>query len=141
VRIAAPTRDSFSSFVRPIGAWAVSAVAGSGFFFFAQRLNLFEEHNWFSLYGLFVATFIVSYFIAMAWTDRPWRWAILAVLGSVAGDAVAIPRDLHKDPTSHQMWPMELILLAVVVSVCALAGAFTGAHLAKRVARLQSARQ
>jgi len=119
--------------MRPFSAWIVSLLSGGAFFFFAQRSNLFEERNVFTLYGLIVATFMVSYFIALAWTDRPWRWAIPIILGVLTGDGAAIPRDLAKDSTSHNMWPMELALLAAAVSVCALAGAFTGAHLAKRV--------
>jgi hypothetical protein len=125
-------------FVKPIGAWVVALFVGGGFFLAAQRSNLFEARNALMLYGLVVATFLVCYFISLAWTDRPWRWALPTIIGTLLGDGLAIPRDLAKDPTSHNMWPMELLLLATVVSVCALAGAFTGAHLSKRMARLQS---
>ena len=139
--IPAPKQPVLKGLVKPISAWVVSFLSAAGFFLVARRLNLFEERNAFTLYGLIVATFVVTYFIAMAWTDKPWRWAIPTVLGVLIGDGAAIVRDLAKDSTSHNMWPMELTLLATVVSVCALAGAFTGAHLAKRAARMQSAGQ
>ena len=118
--------------MRPFSAWIVSFISAAGFFYVARRSNLFEERNAFMLYGLVVATFVVSYFIALAWTDKPWRWAIPTILGVLIGDGAAIVRDLAKDSTSHNMWPMEVALLGTVVSVCAMAGAFTGAHLAKR---------
>lgn len=116
-----------------ITVWAVSIVAALPFFLVAQSANLFVEHNARTLYGIIVASFIMPCAIGAAFTYKAWRWAIPTVIGILGGDAAAIPRDLAKDATSHNMWPLELTLLAIVVTVCALAGAFTGAHVRRRL--------
>ena len=118
--------------MKPIVAAIISVVAGVAFFVVARSTNLFVERNAYTLYGLIVAMFVVPCIIAFLTPEKPWRWAILIVFGVLAGDVAAIFRDLAKDSTSHNIWPMELALLAVVATVCTLAGAFTGAHVSKR---------
>ncbi|MHB8637748.1 MAG: hypothetical protein ACYC96_14880 [Fimbriimonadaceae bacterium] len=130
VGIAARLRaDRFAGFT----PWLISLAAAAPYFLVARSTNLFVEHNTPTLYGLIVATFAAPCAVAFRFTFKPWRWAIPTALAAVLGDAAAIPRDLAKDSTSHNMWPVELCLLAVVVAVCALAGAFTGAHVSRRL--------
>jgi hypothetical protein len=119
--------------VSPAISWAVSVVAATPLLLVAQSSNLFVERNALLLYGLIVASFVIPCAIGAAFTFRAWRWAIPTVLGVVLGDAAAIPRDLAKDTTSHNMWPIELALLAIVITVCAVAGALTGAHVSRRL--------
>jgi len=39
-----------------------------------------------------------------------WRWLAAAPLLLVAGDALLIVADTSADPTSHNLWPLELVM-------------------------------
>ncbi|HLK13647.1 MAG TPA: hypothetical protein VKT78_02480 [Fimbriimonadaceae bacterium] len=114
--------------MKSVATWLTALVAFVGFFLLARSTNLFVEHNARVLYALFVAAFLVPGGIAFASPKLPWRWAIPVTLGVLLGDIAAIRRDLAKDPTSHVNPGPELVMLALVITICALAGAFTGGH-------------
>ena len=72
----------------------------------------------------------------LVWPGYLPRPALAILLGVVATHIVLLIRDLITDPTSHSLWPFELVLWAVVVGVPALLGAV----LAKVVAKARKAR-
>ena len=52
---------------------------------------------------------------------------ILAVGGAVAAPILArVAVDTAKDPTSHNLWPFEFIIAAVLGALCSSAGALVG---------------
>lgn len=58
-----------------------------------------------------VAVVIGLEFNAIKRWDGIWRWLAAAPLALMAADAVWIWLDLAKDPTSHNLWPLELMLV------------------------------
>ena len=56
---------------------------------------------------------------------------ILAVGAAVPGPVLArVVVDTSNDPTSHNLWPFELIIAAVLGALCSSAGALVGSLLA-----------
>jgi hypothetical protein len=55
-------------------------------------------------------------------------WKGLALLGASIPAAVMlrVVAEVIIDPTSHNLWPFEIIISAMVSAPCALAGAFIG---------------
>jgi hypothetical protein len=57
---------------------------------------------------------------------------ILAVGAAVPAPILArIAVDTTKDPTSHNLWPFEIIIAAMIGALCSSAGALTGSLLSR----------
>ncbi|HEX6632254.1 MAG TPA: hypothetical protein VF048_14235 [Gemmatimonadaceae bacterium] len=69
--------------------------------------------------------------------------AAMLVAGSAVPLAVLtrVALDVVRDATSHNLWPLELVIAAVVGLACALAGALAGTVLAALVWRRAPASQ
>ena len=65
---------------------------------------------------------ILAVFGARALVVRrgPWRWMALVLLLLVLGVVLRIVVDVRADPTSHNLWPLEV--LAAVIAASALLG-------------------
>jgi hypothetical protein len=88
---------------------------------------------------ILICSFVLEFRLRMT-RDLVWpgylpRPALAILLGVIATHIVLLIRDLIADPTSHSLWPFELVLWAVVVGVPALLGAV----LAKVVAKARKA--
>ncbi len=67
----------------------------------------------------------------LAWPSYLPKPALAILLGVIATHIVLLIRDLITDPTSHSLWPFELLLWAIVVGVPALLGAVLAKFVAK----------
>jgi hypothetical protein len=45
-----------------------------------------------------------------------WRWAALAPLLVVLVNVLTIAVDIRADPTSHNLWPFEVLAMVVIAS-------------------------
>jgi hypothetical protein len=91
---------------------------------------------------LLIAALAIGFFVATYHALRRWRggWrlaALLPLLGVIAV-VVTIVVDVRADPTTHNLWPFE-VLGAVVVAGPALGGIWQMRRIAQRwVGRAQS---
>jgi hypothetical protein len=55
-------------------------------------------------------------------------WKAAVIMGAVMPAAVLlrVAVDVLNDPTSHNLWPLELVIAGALGMVCALAGSVTG---------------
>jgi hypothetical protein len=84
---------------------------------------------------ILICSFVLEFRLRMT-RDLVWpgylpRPALAILLGVVATHIVLLVRDLIADPTSHSLWPLELLLWAIVVGVPALLGAVLAKFVAK----------
>jgi hypothetical protein len=79
---------------------------------------------------IFAALVLRSYGIA------PF-WKVTSIVGASAPAAVfaRVAVDCAIDPTSHNLWPLEIIIALLIGLVCALVGAIAGSLFGKLVAR------
>jgi hypothetical protein len=67
----------------------------------------------------------------LVWPGYLPKPALAIFVGFLASHIVLLIRDVIADPTSHNLWPLELALWAVVVGVPALLGAVSAKVVAK----------
>ena len=63
--------------------------------------------------GSAVALLVWGVRTVLRW-DGPWRWLALAVLLPLVITGARIVVDIRSDPTSHNLWPIEVLAAAVV---------------------------
>lgn len=76
--------------------------------------------------------FFVAAGIGFAFPQQAWRWGVAVTLGALAGDVIDIIVDVRRDPTAHNLWPLEIAFLAGATLLSASAGAYAGTLLRGR---------
>jgi hypothetical protein len=70
---------------------------------------------------LLIAIFVLGFIAAVVWTLRHWqgwwRWLAGAPLLLVSAVVLKIIVDTSLEPTSHNLWPFELLAVVVVAGV------------------------
>jgi hypothetical protein len=69
------------------------------------------------LIGIFVLGFIAAAIWALARWQGWWRWLAVAPLLLVSTVVLKIIVDTSADPTSHNLWPFEVLAVVVVAGV------------------------
>jgi CDP-diglyceride synthetase len=85
-----------------------------------------------TLYGPGLLVVGVLAAVARAWGKARLRAVVLVVGASVPAPILArIVAETSKDPTSHNLWPFEVIIAVMIGALCSLAGALAGSLLAR----------
>jgi hypothetical protein len=81
-----------------------------------------------TFFGLPMFAVALSAFL-LGWFRNAEFWKIVLVLGSAMPAAVLlrVMIETHRDPTSHNLWPLEMVIAAGVGMIGALAGTALGA--------------
>jgi hypothetical protein len=79
-------------------------------------------------FGALIAVPVLQWRLLRRWSGI-WRALSLLPLAIVAWQIAIIVRDTNRDPTSHNLWPFEVVLSAFAALVC-----FGGLALARQVA-------
>ena len=80
-----------------------------------------------TLYGTGLLVVVILAAAARAFGKASLLAVILAVGGAVPAPILArVAVDTAKDPTSHNLWPFEFIIAAVLGALCSSAGALVG---------------
>lgn len=83
-----------------------------------------------TLYGASLLVVALAAFVARAIGKANLLWVILFAGAAVpAAVLVRVAIETNRDPTSHNLWPFEVIIAMVVGVVCSLGGALTGSIL------------
>ena len=80
-----------------------------------------------TLYGAGLLVVAVAAFVARAIGKANLLWVILFAGAAVPAAVLArVAIETNRDPTSHNLWPIEVIIALVVGMVCSSGGAVTG---------------
>jgi hypothetical protein len=72
--------------------------------------------------------------------ERVWRWALALNLGFIVIIMGRIVFDGLRDPTSHNLWPFEIITAIAVAGPTTFFGAYAGAFVNRLTSRQRNAR-
>jgi hypothetical protein len=116
---------------RYAGAVFIGVIFEAVFVWKFQPYNTRERgHDPLPWYLLPILAFLAGLVLTLAY-DGKKRWIPVAILGGFfAANACLIVADCAADPTNHNLWPFEFILIAV-----AAAPAFLGAGISHLVGR------
>ena len=83
-----------------------------------------------------VIVVILSALLLRMYTEVPF-WRTTLMIGLAVGAAVMarILFEVMQDPTSHNLWPFEVVIALITGSACAAAGALAGSIFAKTLSR------
>jgi hypothetical protein len=96
-----------------------------------HRLNLPD-----ALLGAGLVVVGIAAFALRAWGAAPfWRATMIAAASVPAVVLARVIVDAARDPTSHNLWPLELVIAMLVGFACALAGALLGSLVARMFGR------
>jgi hypothetical protein len=62
--------------------------------------------------GIIAAAFYLPFYLYRKWEGR-WKFVALLPLAFALGDLLFIVVGISIDPTSHNLWPLELIMASV----------------------------
>lgn len=87
-------------------------------------------------YGLGLAVVGIAALALRAYDAAPfWKTAIVMALALPATAMLRVIVDTARDPTSHNLWPLELMLAAFYGAFCAILGAAIGQLLRRYLAK------
>jgi len=112
----------------------VSFVLGCILAFVMLTLGTFREHPPAGLipHLIWVGPAVVGAIPGYLQPVRPWRWAVASVTAIPIADIVNLVQEVTKDPTSHNLAPIEIIGVTGVAAVFAMGGAYGGAWIRTR---------
>ena len=83
-----------------------------------------------ALYEVGLLVVVIAAAVSRAFGNVRFRTAVLLIGASVpAAIFIRVAVEATMDPTSHNLWPFEIIIAAVVGVFCSLAGALAGSVL------------
>lgn len=117
--------------LRYAGAVFIGVIFDAVFFWKFQPYATREHgHDLLPWYVLPILTFIAGLLLSLA-LDGKKRWIPVAIFGGFcAANACLIVFDCSADPTNHNLWPFEFVIIAV-----AIAPAFLGAGISALIDR------
>lgn len=104
----------------------VGLVVGS----IAYSFNVDNETIWgfpsvFFSWGLMAAgTFAGSFLLTIFLRAQPSKTALFVYLGVLLGVIAQIGYDLFQDPSTHTLFPLEIIFISFITLPCVFAGAY-----------------
>lgn len=94
-----------------------------------------------ALYGPGLLVLALAAAVARVYAASGFWKSILILAGSLPAIVMArIIVEAGMDPTSHNLWPLEIVIASALGIVCASAGASTGAMLGWAIARASAGR-
>jgi hypothetical protein len=119
---------------RYAGAVFIGVIFDAVFFWKFQPYNTRERgHDLLPWYLLPILAFLAGLLLTMA-LDGKKRWIPVAMLGGFsAANACLIVVDCSADPTNHNLWPFEFVLIAA-----ATAPALLGAGISHVIGRVRN---
>ena len=120
--------------------WRLAAAVVIGVLFDAvfnwkfQPYTAREHHDVLPWFALPVLAFVVGLLLTLSLEGRKRLVPLALVGGFFVANACLIVADCRDDPTNHNLWPFEFVIIAVLTSP-----AFLGAGVSELIARMRRA--
>ena len=119
---------------RLAAAFAVGVILDAVFFWKFQPYATREHgHDFLPWYFLPILTFVAGLLLTLAFAGKKRSIPTAMFVGFCVANACLIVADCLADPTNHNLWPFEFVIIAL-----ATAPAFLGAGISALIARSRS---
>ena len=107
-----------------ISIWSITggAIIGSIYFFIPTDSPLIMGVHAYKL--LSAGSFLALFLLILFFPGHPAKLSLLFTVGAEMAIVISIISDVLKDPTAHNLFPIEVIITSLMILIPALAGGY-----------------